>query len=194
MCREYMIKPSCSELGWLGFPVILCLCQARLGSSLQPHMCSGGCNILNFADRNAMNISSDIILYSSCQREECISILLNIFLLQCCNSLASVPLLAPTWDRTRDPLHTSTTATLEASLPIAPQKRVTSPIETLLARTPLTSQPFHISYTRLNATQAFSWVERTERFNNTHPYGLCVLWNCSWPLLGHTSSVCMVWL
>ena len=68
-----------------------------------------------------------------------------------CNSIASVPLLAPIWARTRDPLHTSTTVTHEASLPIAPQKtwplqskwrnffqaseRVTSPTETLLART-----------------------------------------------------------
>jgi hypothetical protein len=39
-----------------------------------------------------------------------------------CNSFASVPLLAPTWARTRDPLQTSTTVTLEARLPIAPQK------------------------------------------------------------------------
>uniref|UniRef100_A0A8C7LMH0 Ras-GEF domain-containing protein n=1 Tax=Oncorhynchus mykiss TaxID=8022 RepID=A0A8C7LMH0_ONCMY len=31
-----------------------------------------------------------------------------------CNSIASVPLLAPTWARTRDPLHTSTTATLQS--------------------------------------------------------------------------------
>jgi hypothetical protein len=70
-------------------------------------------------------------------------------------SVACVPLLTPTCAWTRDPLHTSTTATLEASLPIAPQKprplqskgnnyfkvseRVTSPIETLLARTPPTS-------------------------------------------------------
>src|SRR5688572_3960669 len=72
-----------------------------------------------------------------------------------CNSIASISLLTPTWARTRDPLHTSTTATLKASLPIAPQKpwplqskgnnnfevseRVTSPIETLLACTPLAS-------------------------------------------------------
>jgi hypothetical protein len=39
-----------------------------------------------------------------------------------CNSIASVPLLAPTWARTRDPLHTSTTATLEESLPIETTK------------------------------------------------------------------------
>jgi hypothetical protein len=39
-----------------------------------------------------------------------------------CNSIASVPLLAPTWARTSDSLHTSTTDTHEASLPIAPQK------------------------------------------------------------------------
>ena len=72
-----------------------------------------------------------------------------------CNSIASVPLLAPTWARTRDPLYTSTTVTLEAPLPIAPQKpqplqskrpnyfkvsaRVASPTGTLLACTSLTS-------------------------------------------------------
>ncbi|CDQ92032.1 unnamed protein product [Oncorhynchus mykiss] len=34
---------------------------------------------------------------------------------------ASVPLVVPTWTRTRDPLHTSTTDTHKASLPVAPQ-------------------------------------------------------------------------
>jgi hypothetical protein len=64
-----------------------------------------------------------------------------------CNSIASGPLLVPTWA----PLHTSTTVTHEASSPIAPQnprplqskgnyyfkvsEQVTSPIETLLAHT-----------------------------------------------------------
>jgi hypothetical protein len=37
-------------------------------------------------------------------------------------SVASFPLFAPTWARTRDPLNTSTTVTLEASSPIGPQK------------------------------------------------------------------------
>ena len=35
-----------------------------------------------------------------------------------CNSFASIPLFAPTWARTRDHLHTSTTASHESSLPI----------------------------------------------------------------------------
>ena len=68
-----------------------------------------------------------------------------------CNSLASVPLLAPTWIWTRDPLCTSTAASHEILLHIAPRKprtlqskgnnyfkvseRVKSPLETLLART-----------------------------------------------------------
>ena len=66
-----------------------------------------------------------------------------------CNSITLDRPLAHTRVRTRDPLHTSTTVTLEASLPIAPQKprllqrkgkyyfkvseQVTSPIETLFS-------------------------------------------------------------
>ena len=67
-----------------------------------------------------------------------------------CNSVASVPPLAATWAQTRDTLHTSTTASHEASLPataLAEQgnnnfkvsERVMSLIEPPLARTPLTS-------------------------------------------------------
>ena len=66
-----------------------------------------------------------------------------------CNSITLVRPLAPTRARTRDPMHTSTTVTHKASLPIAPQKprplqskgnhyfkvseQVTSPIETLFS-------------------------------------------------------------
>ena len=85
-----------------------------------------------------------------------------------CNRIASVPLLAPPWARTRS---TSTTATFEASLPITLQgellgeqllqvsERVT--FETLLARTPLTSQPFHIGCTSL-----IPGVDRLEVINS----------------------------
>ena len=91
-----------------------------------------------------------------------------------CNSIASVPLLAPTWAQPRAPLHTSTTATPEASLPIAPQKprplqsegnnhfkvseQVTSPIETLLARTTashFTSVTYIYNHIKGSDSQAF---------------------------------------